>query len=239
MSAAPKAEQLNPAPGPVEATRQLTWQEHQEAADEAWSQAVDRTALIRPEGEENPTPLDEATVGLYDQAARHIKAVIFLGPDGPTDPFNLLKLGGSQAALAEATPLGVFEEGWTGDKQSGLQDAARDNLQRAAAILMGDESHRTQALAGEMTDVDPSEVMPELAVEAANEASTAQHVAVTGIARAKEMTPQSLEAEGIEGMERYIWEHGGEPDSGPEFMLRLSAKAVEQLTVEHELPQAA
>lgn len=239
MSAAPKAEQLNPATEPVETSRQLTWQAHQKAADEAWNQAVDRTALIRQEGEEDPAPLDETTIDLYDQAARHIKAVIFLGPDGPADPFNLLKLGGSQAALAEATPLGVFEEGWTGDKKSGLQDAARDNLQRAASILMGDENHAAQAPYEETADVDPSEVMPELAVEAANEAVTAQHTAIAGIARAREMTPQSLEAEGVEGMERYIWEHGGEPDSGPEFMLRLSAKAVEQLTVEHELPQAA
>lgn len=235
MSAAPQAEQPRPAPEPGEAPRPMTWQEHLVAGDEAWNQALERTQILRPEGSENPVPLDDATVELYEQVSAHMKAAIFLGPDGPTDPFVLLKLGGSQAARAEATPLGVFEHGWVGDKQSGLQDAARSNLQRAAAMLMGDEVHTSQALAGEMTDVDPSEVMPELAVEAADESGTAELVTAAGDVEADRVTARQLEAEGIEGMERYIRERGGEPDSGPEFMLRLSAKAVEQLTGEHEL----
>jgi hypothetical protein len=236
MSAAPQAEQPRPAPEPGDASRPLSWQEHQAAGDAAWNEALARTSILRPEGGENPLPLDEATIDLYEQVSAHMKAVIFLGPDGPPDPFNLMKLGGSQAARAEATPVGVFEHGWVGDKQSGLQDAARSNLQRAAAMLMGDEVHTAQALAGEMTDVDPSEVMPELAVEAADEASTGELKAVGADIYAGKVTPEQLEAEGVEGMERYIWERGGEPDSGPEFMLRLSAKAVEQLTGEHQLP---
>lgn len=225
-----------PSQGLLETSPQANWQEHQVAADAAWDQALERTKILRPEANENPAPLDETTIRLYEQAARHLKAMIFLGPDGPTDPFTLLKLGGSQAALAEATPVGVFYEsgGRHIDIQSNLQDSARENLRRASAMIMGDGGQPAQVLADEMTAVNPSEVMAKAAVEASNESGTAEHVAVA--TKTDEITPQRLEAEGVEGMGRFIWEHGGEPDSGPEFMLRLTAKAVEQLTGEHELP---
>lgn len=236
----PLAEQLRPDHESGDTPRQMTWQEHQAAGDEAWGEALERTRALRPEAEddEDPAPLDEGTIELYERASRHLKAVIFLGPDGPTDPFTLLKLGGSQAALAEATPVGVFYEDGGGhlDVQSNLQESSTKNLQRAAAMLMGEKYQPTQELADKVADVNPSEVMAEAAVEAANEAGTGEHVAATYVARADEVTPEVLEAEGIKGMERYISEHGEAPDSGPEFLLRLSTKAVEQLTGEHELP---
>lgn len=229
MSAVQQAEVPRPDHESAEVPRQVTWQEHQAAGDEAWNQVLEYTKDLQPVDDEGTVQLDETAIELYERVSYNLRMVILKGPEGPPDPFSLMKIGGSQAALAEVTPPGVFYD--TGgrhiDVKSNLQESARQNLRRADAMLLGEEVQTEQPLDDEAPVVRRSGVMARAAIEAAKE-SGAPELGTT--------TPQSLEAEGADGTERFIWERSGAP-GGLEFMRRLSAKAVTQLTEEHELPQ--
>lgn len=190
----------------------MSWAEHRAAGNEAWDQA-----LAHDKG-----PQDDEATRLFWQASRHLRAAIFLRPDGQVqDPIDLVKIGGSQARLAEATPVGLLEG--RGDRKSNLQDAAKHNLQRAAALLMGEGQ-----IPEELEAEDTEEVVVEAFAEAANEAGTNEQV-----------LPQTLDAEGPAGVERFIAVHGEVPGQGDEFMRVAAIKVVrqvEQLTGEHQLP---
>ncbi|MGH7192856.1 MAG: hypothetical protein ACREJM_04880 [Candidatus Saccharimonadales bacterium] len=241
MSAA--QEQLDtPGPNPGEQAppaQPLSWAEHRAVANEAWDEALARDVANQPETAEEGEvpPLDEETAGLYDRVRRHFKAAIFAKPDTETqDPIDLMKLGGSQARLAEVTPVGLVSDGGRlFDLKSALQEGARTNLQKAAAMLMGEDVEVSEALVGQMPDVDPSEVVVEAVVGAAKEAGTDEHVWVRDEGDAGSET-QRLEAQGVEGVERFIRVHGEVPGQGDEFMRVVAQRVVEQLTGEHALP---
>lgn len=242
MSAAqPEAHTPRPEPGEqAPPARPLSWAEHRAVANEAWDEALARDVANQPEDleEGEVAPLDDETAALYEQVRRHFKAAIWSKPDGETqDPIDLMKLGGSQARLAEVTPVGLVDDGDRFfDLKSALQEGARVNLQRAAAMLMGEDVQLSDVSDEETTDVNRSEVVVEALVGAAKEVGTAEHVTVRDIGAVNDETPQRLEAEGVEGVERFIKVHGEEPGQGDKFMMVVAKRVVEQLTDEHSIP---
>ncbi len=207
-----------------------TWEDYQASGNETYNQAHERR---KTHGFD-----DAETVRLYEKAAADLLTVSWLGPrDRPPNPFNMLTRAACLGWMAEATPYGVFYDNPGGrhiDVKSNLQELAQKEVRAANAILLGNNP-ATEALAGEITAVNPADIM-EAAAEAAEEAGTGEHVVVRGIGKVDGGTPERLKAGGREALARFTIEHAMEAKHGGKFTAIMAEK---EATAVHDLSLAA
>lgn len=224
----------------------LTWQEHLAIGDSAYAEAV---------AHEDTYGLDSIAIEKYKMASQHLISVTATGsllhegtissePE-PADPLRLLKIAGSLAKQAQATPVNEFYDTRGSrhiDVKTNKQRIAAETLQRASRLLMGEETHADHtAMIAEFDVESPAEAIVVAAVAAAKETGTANRV--HGAQAVRNDTPERLEAAGEDAVVSFIEQHALE--TGPRglaFVARtaeITVEAVEEMTDEHTLPAAA
>ncbi len=206
-----------------------TWKSAQAAGDEAYHLARQH---------ENEHGLDEEAAYMYEEATRELIGVTWRGPEAMLeDPINELRIAYSLAKQAQAIEEGVLP-GHSVDEEAVLQATASKTLRHGLLKLM-DQGSREVEVDGELSDINPTEIVAEAAVEAAIEVGTDEHVAIRGISKLDEETPHQLEAEGEEVVVSFVREHSREPRHGSEFIANTAGHVEEEITGIHEVHLAA
>ncbi len=206
-----------------------TWRTAQAAGDEAYHLARQH---------ENEHGLDEEAAYMYEEATRELIGVTWRGPEAMLeDPINELRIAYSLAKQAQAIEEGVLP-GHSVDEEAVLQATASKTLRHGLLKLM-DQGSREVEVDGELSDINPTEIVAEAAVEAAIEVGTDEHVAIRGINKLDEETPHQLEAKGEEVVVSFVREHSKEPRHGSEFIASTAGHVEEEITGIHEVHLAA